>query len=442
LNWLDPVYAALGLVTAPWWARKNRSGWGERFGRIDAVPDRDPARPRVLVHTVSVGETSAIRELVPLLTPHAHVIVSASTDTGLKRARELYAGACDVVRYPLDASWAVRRFLDAVRPDAVALVELELWPNFVSGCRRRGIPVGVINGRLSANSFTGYRRLRRFFRPVFASLDFAAVQDAAYAERFIAMGVPPERCRVTGSMKWDTARIEDDVPGSADLARDLGIDRSRDSELVVAGSTSEGEEALLHKACPGDIQLLCAPRKPERFDVAAAALPGCTRRSRHLAGQASRPPDPPQADGVPALRPTRFLLDTIGELRKAYALADVAIIGRTFGGPGGEGGSDPIEPIGLGKATVVGPAVANFASVVETFENAGALVRATPSSLEQVVRELLADPDRREELARRGRDCIRAKQGASRRHAEMILSLLPTPGRPSSPSPAPAVARG
>src|SRR5205085_1172478 len=160
------------------------------------------------------------------------------------------------------------------------------------------IPVGVINGRLSANSFKGYRRLRRFFRPVFASLDFAAVQDPAYAERFVAMGVPPGRCHITGSMKWDTARIEDDVPGSADLAR--------------------------------------------------------------------------------------FLLATSGELRKAYAPADVAVIGRTFGGPGGEGGSDPIEPIGLGKATVVGPAVANFASVVETFESAGALVRATPSTLEQV----------------------------------------------------------
>jgi 3-deoxy-D-manno-octulosonic-acid transferase len=427
MNWLDPIYALLAAVTAPWWARKARSGWAERFGRIPPVADRGGAgRPRILLHTVSVGETSAIRELVPLLTPHAQVIISAATDTGLKRATDLYGAVCDVVRYPLDASWAVRRFLDATRPDAVALVELELWPNFVSQCRRRRIPTCVINGRLSARSFRGYRRLRPFFRSVFASLEFAAVQDEAYAGRFVAMGVPPQRCRVTGSMKWDTARIEESAPGAEELARDLGIDRSRDSDLVVAGSTAEGEEALLHKSCPGDIQLLCAPRKPERFDAAASALPGCIRRSERKGGGGSN------AVARVAPRPTRFLLDTIGELRKAYALADVVVIGRTFGGPGGEGGSDPIEPIGLGKATVVGPAVANFASVVETFEKAGALVRATPESLEQTLRELLADPDRCEDIARRGRECIVAHQGASRRHAEMVLTLLRL-GAPAAP---------
>lgn len=419
MNWLDPVYAIIAGATAPWWARKARSDWSERFGKIAPVPDRSPGGlPRLLIHTVSVGETAAIRELVPLLTPHAHVIISAATDTGLKRARELYgavgAGGCDVVRYPLDASWAVRRFLDATRPDAVALVELELWPNFIAQCRRRGIPVGVINGRLSANSFKGYRRLRPFFRGVFGSLEFAAVQDDAYAERFIAMGVPRQRVTVTGSMKWDTARIEDKVSGAEDLARDLGIDRSRASRLVVAGSTSEGEERLLHEACGPDVQLLCAPRKPERFDDAAAAMPNCIRRSK----PASEIRNPQSA-----IR-SRFLLDTIGELRKAYALADVVVVGRTFGGPGGEGGSDPIEPIGLGKATVVGPAIVNFASVVETFEKAHALVRAERAGLAQILSELLADPDRREDLARCGRDCIRAQQGASRRHADMLLSML------------------
>ena len=115
-----------------------------------------------------VGEVNAIRHLVPMLAREARVVVSASTDTGLARAKGLYESTCDVVRYPLDASFAVRRFLDAVKPDAVALVELELWPNFMRECSRRGIPVCVINGRLSERSFKGYQRLRRWVLPMFS----------------------------------------------------------------------------------------------------------------------------------------------------------------------------------------------------------------------------------------------------------------------------------
>ncbi|MEX2217283.1 MAG: glycosyltransferase N-terminal domain-containing protein [Phycisphaerales bacterium] len=432
MNLLDPLYAALALATAPWWARKARGGWAERFGRIGAVGDRAGAdggrMRRLLIHTVSVGETAAVRELVPLLTPHAQVIVSATTDTGLKRARELYGASCDVVRYPLDASWAVRRFLDATRPDAVALVELEVWPNFLAACRRRGIPACIINGRLSERSFRGYRRLRPFLRRMFGSLAFVGAQDEAYAGRFRQMGVAPEQCRVTGSMKWDTARIEDEVPGADGLAREMGIARGPGAPpLVVAGSTAEGEEALLHAACPPGVQLLCAPRKPERFDEAAAALPGCVRRSSPTGGT----PVPPGTVGAAA--PARFLLDTIGELRRAYALADIAVIGRTFGGPGGEGGSDPIEPIGLGKATVVGPAAANFAAIIGTFERGGGLVRVTRETLGPTLARLLADGAERERLAARGRDVIREHQGASRRHAGMLLELLGIAAPPMAP---------
>lgn len=414
MNALDAIYVGLAAAAAPWWMRKARGDWPGRFGRIAPVPDRagpDGAPlPRVLVHAVSVGEVNALRTLIPLLTREAHVIVSAGTDTGMARARELFAppaGSCDVARYPLDFSWSVRRFLDAARPDAVALVELEVWPNFVRACRRRGVPVCVINGRLSRRSFRGYRRVRRWLRSTFASLEFAAVQDADYAARFEAMGVEPGRCLVTGSMKWDAAAVTDHIEGAEDLACELGIDRSR--PLVVGGSTGPGEEALLHAACPPGVQLLCAPRKPERFDEAAAALPGCVRRS-------SRGTPRPGAD--------RFLLDTLGELRAAYALADVVVVGRTFVELHG---SDPIEPIGLGRAVVLGPSVTNFASIVGEFERAGGLVRATRASLPAVLRELLGDPARRAAIAAAGRRCIERSRGASARHAELVLSLVRSP---------------
>lgn len=417
----------LAGATAPVWARKARGGWPERFGKTAAVADRtgaDGARlPRLLIHAVSVGEVNAIRELVPRLVGEAHVVVSASTDTGLKRAQDVFGGAggCDVVRYPLDFSWSVRRFLDAVRPDAVALTELEVWPNFVAECRDRGIPVCVINGRLSERSFRGYRRLRGFFKPTFSALEFAAVQDGDYAARFEYMGVEPGRCLLSGSMKWDTARIEDDVSGADELAREMEIDRGPGAmPLVVAGSTAEGEEALLHRACEqaGDVQLLCAPRKPERFDEAAQALPGCRRRSKHAGSEVHGPAG---AQRHPEVKPRRFLLDTIGELRKAYALADVVVIGRSFGRLYG---SDPIEPIGLGKATVVGPAMGDFEQALRAFLVSGGIVQTSAEKLPVVLRELLGDEAQRRELGERGRACIRQHQGASARHAELLLSLL------------------
>ncbi|MBA4027867.1 MAG: 3-deoxy-D-manno-octulosonic acid transferase [Planctomyces sp.] len=416
MNTLDALYAIGAVALAPLWLRKARGGWPERLGRTPALPRADPARPRVLLHGVSVGETAALRELVPMLAHSAEVVVSATTDTGLGRARQLHGGAASVVRYPLDFSGCVRRFLDAVRPSAVALAELEVWPNFIAECHRRAIPVAVINGRLSARSFGGYRRLRAVLGPTFARLARVGAQDADYARRFVAMGTPEGRVEVTGSMKWDAAVIADDAPGSRDLAQRLGIDAAR--PLVVGGSTGPGEEAALHAACarvgPG-VQLLCAPRKPERFARAAAALPGCVRRSQRPAGG--------QAAGAPS--PTgRYLLDTIGELRAAYALADAVFVGRSLTPLGG---SDPIEPVGLGRATLIGPHVDNFASVVGELARAGGLRVVSRDGLAPALAQLLADPAARGAMAKAGRGAICAQRGATERHAAMILALLKPP---------------
>lgn len=443
---LDALYLPAAVITAPWWARKTRSGWRERFGHIDRLPAKEPGTRRVLLHAVSVGEVNTLRGLVPMLRERGlEVVVSAMTDTGLKRATELFAHqpGVHVVRFCLDFSPAVHRFLAATEPDLVALVELEVWPNFVRACRERNIPVGVINGRLSARSFRGYRLLRPFFKRTFSSLTFAAAQDSDYAQRFTAMGVPSDRLTITGSMKWDAIpgtatlrvavpEVPSDLQSQADqLARDLGIDRTK--PLIVAGSTApiEGpwrartgfdcEEAMLHAACPAGTQLLCAPRKPEHYEKAFAALGGpanCTRRSN------SSTPPPPHS-------PSRFLLDTIGELRAAYALADVAVIGRTFGTLGG---SDPIEPIALGKPTILGPRYHNFESIVQTFAASGAIVITEADKLPAELRDLLANPAHRQKLATQGAAAIAAQQGATQRHADLILRTLSNVPGPSGSS--------
>lgn len=405
----NAVYLGVAAATAPWWARKARGGWGERFGKIEPLPPKaEDGRPRVVLHTVSVGETNAVRALVPLLTPHARVIVTATTDTGLARARELYGATCDVRRYPLDATFSVRRFLDAVRPDVVGLAELELWPNFVAACRKRGVPVAVINGRISERSFAGYRKLRPVLRGAFGSLAAVGAQDEAYARRFVAMGVPEDRVEVAGSLKWDSAPdppAEGVSARAKELAAAMGINRER--SVLVAGSTGPGEEAMLHAACPAGVQLVCAPRKPERFDEAALAMPGCVRRSAGVAG------------GV-----ERYLLDTLGELGAAYELADVVVVGRSFGPVDGPvQGSDPMEPAALGKPVVTGPAHANFATVVRTLADAGALRVVEGGALGGVIEGLFGDAGARAAMSVAARRCVEAQRGASVRQAAMLLGL-------------------
>ncbi|MCC5822010.1 MAG: hypothetical protein LAT64_01840 [Phycisphaerales bacterium] len=412
MNHWDLAYILGGLVLAPAWARKKRAGWGERFGRIGHMVTREPTgRARVVLHAVSVGEAAACRSLVPLLAERADVIVSVTTDTGLARARALYSDVCDVVRTPLDFSWAVRRFLDATRPDVLGLVELEVWPNLVRGCRARGIPVGVINGRLSERSFKGYRRGRAFIGPSFRRLDLAAVQDDDYAARFRAMGIAEERLRVTGSMKWDAVAVAEGCPRTEDavrLAGSMGIDPGR--PVVVAGSTAPGEEALLHEAVPGDVQLVCAPRKPEWFEQAAAAMPGCVRRS----GGQARP-------GA-----ARFVLDSIGELSTLYRMADVVVLGRSFGGLYG---SDPMEPAGLGLPVLIGPAHTDFASVVGALREAGGIRVVEPGELGGVIRGLLGDDAARRDMGEKARSCVLRHQGASALHAQLLLDLAGRGGR-------------
>jgi 3-deoxy-D-manno-octulosonic-acid transferase len=410
---VDLAYLLAALVTAPIWLTrmirtgKIRTDWVGRLGGGAALVA--PDRPRLLLHAVSVGEVNAARLLVQELAARAaapQIVVASTTDTGYARAVALFGDRHAVVRYPFDFSFAVARFLRRVRPTVVTLVELEVWPNFTAACARRNIPVGVINGRLTARSAARYRRIAPLVRRSFQRLAFACVQDDQYARRFREIGVEPDRIEVTGTMKWDTAQIADHVDGADDLARALGIDRSR--PLVVAGSTAPDEHALLSAAMPDGVQLLCAPRKPEWFDQAAADMPGCARRSRGECGSDTG----------------RFLLDTIGELRMAYALADVVVIGRSFGN---RHGSDMMEPIALGKPTIVGPAVSDFQATVDALRAGDGLVQTDREGFADAVRALLDDPSRRAQLAANGRAVIRQHQGATARHVEVLLRLLQTP---------------
>ena len=409
MNALDFIYSVVALLSAPIWGRKSRQGWDERLARsLPALPSPDPARPRILLHAVSVGEVNALRELVSDLSADSDVVVSVTTDTGIKRAHALFDDTdhVRVVRAPLDFSGSVRRFLDAVEPGVVGLVELEIWPNFVAACNARSVPVAVINGRLSERSFRGYRVLRPLLRATFARLALACTQDEPYAERFRHMGVDPSRVRVTGNMKWDIAGPVSDRSRGEEIARQMGIDPER--PLIIGGSTAEGEEALLHKACPDGVQLLCAPRRPERFGQASTGLPGCVHRS-----------DPDLGDAASG----RFLLDSVGELSAMYALADVVVLGRSFYAGYG---SDPMEPAAMAKPVLIGPNVADFRDAVAALQAASGLQVVEPGELAPVLSALMAEPDARRQMGAAAAACVESRRGASAAHAEALRTLART----------------
>lgn len=407
-NLRDLAYAVGVTLTSPIWGvsllrtGKWRTDWRGRYGHTK--PLSKTSGGTVLFNAVSVGEANLLRGLIDELKqrePGLRIVIAATTNTGFARATELYAECYSVVRYPLDFSWVVGRFLDRIKPNVVATVELEVWPNFVDACEARSIPVCVVNGRLSARSFKGYKKIKKLIGPSFAKLAVAAVQTEDYAERFRTMGVTD--VRVLDTMKWDNAKLEDEVAGSAELAAELGIDL--DKPIIVAGSTGPGEDKLLVDAIsegPDEVQLIIAPRKPEWFDDAAKAAPACVRRTH----------------GKPGPGPI-YLLDTIGELRKAYALANVVVVGRSFLGLYG---SDVMEPAALGKPVIIGPHHSDFTDSVDAMRQAnGLIVTDNPA---QAIRELLEDPSRAKEIADAGRAVIRQRQGSTTRHADMILALL------------------
>ncbi|MEM1210544.1 MAG: glycosyltransferase N-terminal domain-containing protein, partial [Planctomycetota bacterium] len=360
-------------------------------------------------------------------------------------------------------------------PDVVGLVELEVWPGFVAACKRRGIAVGVINGRLSEKSYGRYGLpgVKRLVRGTFARLDFVAAQNAAYAERFVGLGVAREKVAMLDTMKWDTAAggMDDALrEQAAKLAREIGLNRgaprrregteesSRDwaspgedgltprrqdaktprgGKVVVLAGTGDSEEmALVDEmkrawwALQDDdggprLFTLIVPRKPERFDeVANFELPaGCgwdevKRRSLgHRLDDGRIDEEPSGMDLI--------LIDTMGELRACDELADAVIVGRSFNG---WGGSDPMEAAGLGRPSVMGPDHKNFEAVVSAMVDGGGLVvEPTPeAAAERVVRWLTTEDGAKEAeaIGRAGKRVIEEHRGATDRHVALLMDWL------------------
>ncbi len=421
---LDILYAAGLLVSSPVWLyRMVRHGrYRDDIGqRLGAVPVRYGLQPIIWIHGVSLGEVNAARSLVQEIhsqLPDYRVVVSTTTETGMTAARRLFAPDHLVFHWPLDFSFSVARALNRMRPSLVVLMEGEVWPNFMSACNAREIPVVVVNARMSQDKgYPRYKKLGPLAGRLFNRLTAIGTQDDAYAQRFISLGVRPEKVQVTGMLKFDSANVSSSVPGQQALAEAIGL--ADDEQLIVAGGTGDGEEAMLLdiytriKPAHPKLRLAIVPRKPERFDEVAQLIGarslGLVRRSESPDGQACM------------AGPNAVILgDTMGELRKFYSLAFCVFVGRSLVPMGG---SDMIESAALGKATMFGPHTFNFPQADALTEH-GCVRVADAAALEAQIRKYLTDPAAARRDGDSAQQYVRSQQGSTRRNVEMICGVL------------------
>ena len=430
------VTAALLIVASPYFvyqAIRHRKYVGSLHQRLGFLPvslnlDRDAC---IWIHAVSVGEALTARAIagdLKELYPALRLFVSTTTMTGQEVARRSFQMADGVFYFPLDFGFSVRRVLDVLRPRLFLMMETELWPNLLRECRRRGIKTVVVNGRISARSYPRYRLVRPLFRRVLALVDLFCVQGEETAGRLKALGAPPGRVVITGSLKFDSLQAPGGTVafgrGAERVLRFFQVPDGR--SIIVAGSTMPGESEMVLAAFErirtmtrSNPLLVIAPRKPEHFD----AVEQSSRQAgfRTVRRSALSIDEEPRADVV--------VLDTIGELAQIYQAATVVFVGGSLVDVGGH---NILEPAVHGKPIVFGPYMQNFAEIAESFlQNQAAIQVRTGRELEDTLIDLLANRDRRERLGESARTLVEANRGAKARSLEAIADVFPLPPTPS-----------
>ena len=416
---LSPL-ALYHLVARGFRVREYFRRWDERYASYGT----QQGRPCVWLHAVSVGEVNASAPLVNALLkqrPDIRWVITTITPTGSDRVRALWGERVDHVYLPYDLPGSARRFLLHFRPSLALIMETELWPNLLFGCRDLRIPVYILNGRLSARSLRGYRLLRPLIGRALRTVACVAAQSSADARRFQKLGARADQVQVLGNLKYDVAVPDGLEDFRARFAAALGVRRP----VWVAASTHEGEEAAvlaLHKRLRArwpDLLLLWAPRHPERF-----------ARAQALAAEAGWKTGSRRRDNWPRADDDVFVVDTLGELMAFYACAEVAFVGGSLQPVGGH---NLLEPAAVGTAAVTGPHLHNFAEISRHMVEAGALrIGADMAAVGDALEDLLADPQARQAMTDAGSALIDQGRGALQRTLALIAGDLPAaagPGR-------------
>lgn len=418
--WLSTPYYFLRMVRRGNW----QAGFGERFGKFDLRVKQSLSNRHVLwMHAVSVGEvnlcTQTIRALEPRL-PNAKIMVSTTTSTGMGELLKRIPQHVGKFYYPIDRRSCVNRAVSVINPDAVILVEAEIWPNFIWRMRDRGTPMFLVNARLSEKSYRGYKRFGFLFRDLFSSFTAVGAQNESDAARWIEVGCRPEAVHVVGNLKFDVTPHETrrtlNVQG---MLQKLGVPDS--AKLLVCGSTHAGEELLLaemyqrlRKQFP-DLFLVLVPRHHERSREVARELRACGVRYIQRSEIGSETHHAPGSVDC-------LLVNSTGELRFFYEHAALVFVGKSLTAKGGQ---NPIEPCALGKPVLFGPNMQNFADVTRLIlEGDAAQQVGNAAELESAIIKLLANPARCKELGQNGLHVVLSNQGATQRTVNLIIKHL------------------
>ena len=414
---------------------KYAASFRERLGNL---PRFDAGgRPVVWLHAVSVGETQAARPLVKELLrnfPEYKLVVSTTTLTGQRLAREIFAADAALVFYfPFDFRFSVRRALRKIQPRVVLLMETEIWLNFLREASKSGARVAIVNGRLSQKSTNRYGWIPKTIRRVLHYVDLALMQSAADAKRLVSLGIRNTKVKVSGNVKFDqppAAETENRL--TEEFRRRFAV--SPDAPLIVAASTHAPEEKWIldafktvYKSSTGKLpRLLLVPRHPERFPEVAQAI----KNSGFEWVQRSEKPSP--RDEAAEI----ILLDSIGELRAVYPLAEIVFVGGSLIPHGGQ---NVLEPAAAQKAILTGFYTMNFEKIVREFSEKDALVqlpeldeKEIPAALAESLKRLLEDAPRREKLATNAFHVMQSNRGASLKTIEYLKPLLETRNRKSA----------
>jgi 3-deoxy-D-manno-octulosonic-acid transferase len=424
------LFGILFTLASPYYFYRMRrrgnwqKGFSQRFGKYDSKLKQAITNRHILwAHAVSVGEVNACTQLIRALEsrlPNLKIVVSTTTTTGMGDLQNKLPTHVSKIYYPIDHRTCVTRALNTLHPEAVVLVEAEIWPNFLWRARDLGKPVFLVNARLSEKSYRNYKRFGFLFRPLFASFTGVGAQNEGDAARLRELGCRPEAIHVVGNLKFDAAVLHErsqlDVGA---LLKQIGVPPS--ARVLLGGSTWPGEELILAKlylklkAEFPDLFLVLVPRHVERS----------RDRGRELESLKLRFAYRNEIMSHIRFRPGELdclLVNTTGELQHFYECATVAFVGKSLTA---QGGQNPIEPGALGKAMVFGPSMQNFADVVRSFlAGDGAIQVRTEAELEPALRTLLADESRREQLGRNAKKVVQQNLGAIERTVNMIIKHL------------------
>ncbi len=387
--------------------RDVRKRWlKEKCGRYPATIPR--SQTVIWVHAVSVGEVMAALPLLRKMKeayPSKRIVFSTITDTGQKVARDNVPEGIHVVYLPFDVPFILASVARKMKPELLVIIETELWPNLIRVFRDNGVPVVLLNGRISEQSMRGYRRVSFFMKSVLEAIDVFGMQSEEYAERLKYIGADVRKIEVTGSFKFDAEPAHTSLPWLRSVA----------GPVVVAGSTHEGEEELMVSAYRDllrefpELNLVIAPRHPDRCGRVQEMLRD--RGMRYVKRSALT-----EGQKTECIRGTIILLDTVGELPSVYESASVAIIGKSFRGYGGQ---NPLEPAYWGIPVICGPHMENF-PVIEDFYRAGGAIRINEEGIAKAVRELLRSPERAKEIGANARNVYRQHRGAVTRAMRIV----------------------